>query len=148
MCTLLPKTPSQAHMASPSFNAQPIKSSPLATHSSQVPSSPVEDAQARRRLQFKSKTNTAERPLAKSKRYFYPASTNTNETPQTRFLRELFKASCAERVRKSRERSVVKQRRMYESSDTSDGFDVEMDIGIERSSDDEDSEIFDDEVCA
>ena len=43
---------------------------------------------------------------------------------------------------------MVKQRRMYESSDTSDGFDVEMDIGIERSSDDEDSEIFDDEVCA
>ncbi|KAI5117281.1 hypothetical protein M0805_005606 [Coniferiporia weirii] len=156
----LPQTPASSRFVSFTHNNRPTKSSPLAPmacapSSSPGPISPVADAQARRRSQFKSRTagpsNRAVSSPARSAYRVAPIpfvlgtsrSQVTAETGQAAFLRERFKAKCFERARRAREKSV--QRRRASASDaSSDGFDVDM--LIDEADEKDDDGIFDDEL--
>ncbi|KAK7436052.1 hypothetical protein VKT23_019355 [Stygiomarasmius scandens] len=110
----------------------PINSSPLATSSPTYPS-PISEAQARRKSQYKSRTaslSLVESPVyartSKSKgcgeslplslRAGYSAGVASHSETHT-LLRDKFKYRCLERAEKARKRTVTNRRKSQASSD-------------------------------
>lgn len=142
---LTPRTPTTSRYSS--YGSRPLLSSPLAplvASSSPGPTSPVVEAQARRRMQYKATGTPHSSSALPSRRYLSTGSAQSlsaSETPQSTFLRERLKAKCLDRARRAREKNIQKRRA---SELSSDGFDVDMDSSDKE--DDEDSNPFDDEV--
>ena len=129
------------------YGYTPMNSSPLAGGSSPAgpSSSPVQQAQARRKSQYKSKSRTASSSYAQSSSPTVSMSMSLSSDTGS-ILRDKFRNSCLKRAADARKR-IVKNKRKMEPMCSSDGFEVDetMVVDTDNASDEEDD--FDDEVC-
>ncbi|KAI3610439.1 hypothetical protein WG66_006987 [Moniliophthora roreri] len=118
-----PSTPHTNRSRSIGYNDyKPLNSSPLTMGSSPA-SSPIQQAQERRKSQYKARTSSAT-----------VASPVSSETGS--ILRERFKSSCLQRAQNARKR-IVKNKRRLDPMGSSNGLDEDMD---------EDEDVFEDEI--
>ncbi|KAI0674399.1 hypothetical protein C8Q78DRAFT_966526 [Trametes maxima] len=138
-----PATPSRSHLSTPtSYSHIPLRSSPLA---SSPGSSPVANASARRRSQYKANplsSSSASQRVRNSEAQRRRPSSNygpgnaeasssgtvpTEEAPRKAFLRERLQSRVIERAAQKRERAVARGSRHMSSDGSSDGVDEMMD---------------------
>ncbi|KAK7054823.1 hypothetical protein VNI00_003286 [Paramarasmius palmivorus] len=113
-----PSTPQSNRSRSIGYNDyKPLNSSPLTMGSSPT-SSPIQQAQARRKSQYKARTSSAS------------VSSPAPSSETGSLLRERFKSTCLQRARNARKKIVKNKRRLDPMS--SDGFDEEMDEDLDE----------------
>ncbi|KAL0570942.1 hypothetical protein V5O48_011026 [Marasmius crinis-equi] len=127
------------------YNYRPQNSSPLVGETSPAgpSSSPIQQAQARRRSQYKSKSRTVSSSHGQQSS---PSSIGMSLSSETgSILREKFRSTCLERAKDARKK-IVKSKRRMEPMSSSDGFDADTSMAMDDENASEDEDDFDDEV--
>ncbi|KAG7086794.1 hypothetical protein E1B28_002722 [Marasmius oreades] len=130
------------------YGYRPLNSSPLASFGNDSSpagpsSSPIQQAQARRRSQYKSKMRTSSG--VGPSQSLSPTMSMSLSSETGSILREKFRSSCLKRAKNARKK-LVKSRRRLDPMSSSDGFEADESMAMDDEDDSEAEDEFDDEV--